>query len=201
MALTQAEILRTVQAVLTGGDASGRKVTRDSLAEFALRELAYVAFAIMLARPDRYLNSSRGTQWLQGYLNATLQEIVVDGVPHEYASGGTLRYARVSGNELVRVCRNAGLYSPEPGKGGGKNIWITPPKELIALVAEFGNHPAVDAFCEAVEEGARIRNLPETWQVTGRNGSSQVQADRMIDWLKGLDPETYDALVKRLPAK
>lgn len=199
MAITQDQTLRTVRAFLSGSDAQGKKVTRRNLAGLSVHELVYVAVAIMLCRPRDYLDS---TLCVQGYLSENLDKIVLTGVSYPHTAWWPTR------DSLVHRCRKAGLYRSE-GKSSTVRLTLTPPEELTALVVEFSDHPAVTAFCQEMQEAwelagmtgkeARRRKKPPlTTAVTGNYGTVTEKAMRVAEWLKGLEPDVYEAVREQL---
>lgn len=188
--LNEAALLQMVRSFMSGKDTNGKDVTRRDVVGLTKNEAAYVGMALVLARPDRFLNVSARGHWIAGRFNEVLNALLCVGIP-----GNTLDPAR-----LVGLCRYIGLYKSEPGKGGVKHLRPTPSPDFTALVAELQHHPAVDAFLADADEAVRLDNLPRSTTVTGGHSSAQVRAQRLHHWLIEQDADVIPHLRNLLNA-
>lgn len=180
------ELAATVRAALKGG------ITRQQLPGLELIELGHIAFAIMLARPDDYLEIRGGKYYVKGHIAPTLEDLVILGVPYEEED-------KPSEHELRTSCSRAGLYVALPGKGGRKPAESTPPDWLARLVHEYGGHPAVEAFHEEVQQTRQAagRLAPEK---EAASDPLTIEAERIIAGLRrDLHPILYYRVLDGLP--
>ncbi len=188
MANIEADMLATVRSILRGQDETGKKITRKDIVGLPPRVLAYLAWAIMCAQPDKYLEVQPDGRYVKGMLSAAIEKIIVTGVPHP---------KKVNPPEIAAIGRRAGLYHVVPGRGGSKPIRLMESPTLTALTA-FASEPGVAAFCDEVDEANRLSRLPDITLVTGNEGSDDQKATRIVAWLEGLEPGVHAALTAKL---
>lgn len=134
---TQSQLLLTVR------DVFGGRISPERLRRLSGPEQAYVAVAIMLALPDRYLEEDGR---VIGPLSRVLQRVVYAGPPgHPW----------VLGESIVKAARRAGLYQSSGSQPKDSAITLTPPPELRALVDELGATAAVQRIQKRID-GARL---------------------------------------------
>lgn len=187
---TKEALLRTVRDFMTGTNQEGESVTRKDLVKISPRLAVHVGMAMIVARPDRFLETRGSTNYIKGNFDHTLTDLLCVGVPD----------STLGSSALVGLCRDAGLYASEPGRGGHKRLQPSLPADLSALVEELKNHPAVDAFFKEVDEALRIHRLPKPTTVTGDDPSPQIRAGRVLAWLNEQDPDAVHALRTLLDA-
>ncbi len=112
------------------------EVTRTQLMTRSVPEMAFVGVAIMLAVPRQFLD--RGNV-VKGHLSVALGRLLSSGVSQTQAA------------------RDMGLYRPNPGRGNGKPVQLTPPPQLTRLVRELGATPAVQVFLRDAADDVALR--------------------------------------------
>ena len=96
----------------------------------------------MLAFPEYYFESGSDRR-LRGHLGPTLRLIIRQGL----VGSATKSY-------LTQACSKARLFTMEYRTGDGRIVVITPPDELVALVASLGVTRAARRFQAEVEQAA-----------------------------------------------
>jgi len=131
---TPEQALEAVRKVFAGD------VKRNQVVHLPVRAQVYVGVAIILAFANHYLDD----MVMVCPLNRTFEELLTLRNP-ERQKASTLIY------DYTGACRDAGFYTPSPGRGGRKLVRLTPPAALTELVAELGTTPAAREFYAAAQ--------------------------------------------------
>lgn len=144
--VTEAQALVAIQKVFSG------EVTRDCLAELALRELAYVTVALMLVWPNDYVEVAKDNWYATLPLVHAANRLVVHGVP--YAQD-----RQITGYKVAWECTKADLSRATSRRR--YKTWIMqlkPPEPLLAIATvAAAESPPIIRFKQTVEDVAAQR--------------------------------------------